>query len=51
MYTIEELVRGARQIFKQSPALVSAALKETGKEKFTLKRAKAIVKAFAEREV
>ena len=51
MYTIEELVEGARQKFKLSPALVAAALKATGKVKFTLKEAQKIVKKFAEQKV
>ena len=47
LYTIEELTRAARKIFKQSGALVAAALKMTGEVSFTIKRAKKIIKKFA----
>ena len=51
MYTIEELVKAARKIFKQSGALVAAALKANGKKSFTIEEAKKIVKAFAKEKV
>lgn len=54
MYTIEELVAAAKQI-GYSKVLVEAALRarsrQTGRDKFTLKDAKWIVKRFAEAEV
>lgn len=51
MYTIAELVKAARKIFGCSGALVSAALKETGRDKFDVEEAKGIVAAFAQRPV
>ena len=51
MYTIKELVAAARKQFGYSPALVEAALKLSGKKKFTLEEAQAIIEAFANREV
>ena len=50
MYTIEELIKGAKKLGYRG-ALVEAALRSSKKKKFTLEQAKAIVKAFAEREV
>ena len=51
MYTIDELIRASRKIFGESPVLVEAALKLSGKKIFTLDEAKQIVAAFATREV
>lgn len=50
-YSIKELVQVARKLFKQSGALVAAALRLSGKNSFTLDEAKQIVKEFAERPV
>ena len=51
MYTTEELVAAARKTFKQSGALVAAALKASGKKTFKLGEAKKIIKAFANKKV
>ena len=50
MYTIAELVKAARNL-GYSPLLVEAALKRTGKKKFELDEALAIIKEFAEKKV
>lgn len=50
-FTIKELVQVAHKIFKVSGALVEAALRLAGKKTYTLDEAKAIVSAFANREV
>lgn len=50
-YTIKELIQAAHNVFKLSGALVEAALLLSGKKKFTLDEAKAIVNEFANREV
>jgi len=51
MYTIKELVAVARKQFGRSPVLVEAALKTSGKKKFTLEEAQTIIEAFATQEV
>lgn len=51
MYTIDELVKASWQVFRQSGALVAAALQATGRDKFTLEDAQDIVEEFANREV
>ena len=51
MYTIKELSSASKKFFGVSGALVAAALKETGKETFTLEEAKKIIEEFANREV
>lgn len=51
MYTLDELVQAARKIFGESPVLVEAALKITGKKSFTLDEAKKFVAQFAKHEV
>lgn len=51
MYTIKELVKAARQVFKVSPVLVEVALKSTGKLHFTLDEAKDIVSKFAKKPI
>ena len=51
MYQIEDLISRARELFGMSPALVKIALEATGKKRFSLKEAKAIVKKFAAQEV
>lgn len=50
MYTIEELVKASLKL-GYSRALVAAALKLSGKDKFTLEEAQEIIKTFAETEV
>ena len=50
MYTIEELIKAARQL-GYSPVLVEAALRWSGKKKFTLEEAQELIKNFAEEEV
>lgn len=44
---IEDLIKGARELFGYSPALVAAALKRTGRKKFSLDEAKKTVREFA----
>ena len=51
MYGIKDLVSVAQKNFGVSGALVEAALKETGKEFFTLDEAREIVEKFSKREV
>lgn len=50
MYTLTELVKAAHKL-GYSGALVSVALKETGREEFTFEEAKKIVEKFAKRAV
>lgn len=51
MYTIEELTRAAKVQFGLKPALVEAALRATGKEKFTLDEARTVIEKFSLQEV
>lgn len=51
MYTLGEIVMAARKLFPYSSALVYAALSETGIWEFTLEEARAVVEAFAARQV
>ena len=51
MYTIAELIKASQKLFGLSGALVSVALRETGRDKFSLDEAKRIVAEFAKREV
>lgn len=51
MYTISEFTKAAQKLFGLSGALVKTALKETGRDKFSIDEAKLIVEAFANREV
>ena len=51
MYSIKELISAAQKQFGLNPALVEAALKETGKTQFTFDEARAIVNEFSKREV
>ncbi|MBE8949789.1 MAG: hypothetical protein SR3Q1_04225 [Quinella sp. 3Q1] len=46
MYTIAELAKVAYEQFNTAPWAVAAALKRTGREKFTLAEAKSIVAKF-----
>ncbi|MCU7380516.1 hypothetical protein OBO34_19575 [Clostridiales Family XIII bacterium ASD5510] len=50
-YTIEELVAASATLFHEEQIVASAALKASGKAAYTEKEAKAIVKAFAKKEV
>lgn len=50
MYTIAELVAAAYEL-GYAPFLVSAALRESGKEIFTLEEARVIIESYARREV
>lgn len=50
MYTINELVKAAH-ILGYPGALISVALKETGRDKFELEEAKKIISDFANRVV
>lgn len=50
-YTVAELVCGARQTFKESPDVVSAALRVACVKTATVKKAKEIIENFKKKEV
>ena len=50
-YEINDFVKAAQKIFGYTGALVEAALKLAGKEKYTVEEAKQIVRAFANKPV
>lgn len=51
LYTVEELAAVAKDVFKASPDIVTAALRLEGVKKTTLKEAQRIVEAFRKKEV
>lgn len=51
LYTVEELAAVAKNVFKASPDIVTAALRLEGVKKTTLKEAQRIVEAFRKKEV
>ncbi len=51
LYTVEELAAVAKDVFKASPDIVTAALRLKGVKKTTLKEAQRIVEAFRKKEV
>lgn len=51
MHPINELLRVAQKHFGANRVLVEVALRQTGREQFTLDEAKQIVKAFASKPI
>ena len=51
LYPVEELAAVAKDVFKASPDIVTAALRLKGVKKTTLKEAQRIVEAFRKKEV
>lgn len=51
VYTIEELAAESQAVFNKPAFVAKAALKKAGKQKYTEKEAKRIVKEFTERKV
>lgn len=51
LYTVEELAAVAKDVFKASPDIVTAALRLESVKKTTLKEAQRIVEAFRKKEV
>lgn len=49
-YSVEELAIGAKAQFNTEKIIVRAALKETGKDTFTLKEAEKIITKFKNKE-
>ncbi len=50
-YPVAEIVKASKKLFGYTGALVETALKETGKQEFTLAEAELIVKKFAVRPI
>lgn len=51
IYTAAELVANSRTLFQLNPDIAAAALEHAGITETTIDKAKAVVKAFAERKV
>lgn len=51
VYSVNDFVRAARQVFGAAPECVRVALRKDGKESYTADDAKSIVKKFLKREV
>lgn len=51
VYSVDDLVRAARQVFGTAPECVRVALRKDGKESYTADDAKTIVGKFLKREV
>lgn len=50
-YKVRELAANAKKVFDTRPECVTAALKEGGKEQYTVSEAKTLVEKFLKKEV
>lgn len=51
VYKVRELANNAKKVFDTRPECVIAALKEDGKEQYTVSEAKTLVEKFLKKEV